>query len=370
LNPSVRSAALKARSAVAYVGRTLLGPASILLFLAVAPASAQTIDRFSFSSTVAVDHFSGGAERPNIIIDLSAAVRLGEGWQFYVRPWLRQPRIDDWDKRIYQAAVRYERSGRVAARVDVGYIASPIGLGMLDASPGINPTIMLHVPYFTPLPVFDPPAPRVQAIASTYPLGAQLTASSDRWDARVAVVNSAPTRIHTIGGPPRRSTPVIVAGAGVTPTVGLRFGIALARGAYATRTEVQGPSPRDRDLTMVAIESEYAFGYTRLTGELVRDAFIGPSGTGVAYAWFVQGHHTLSPRWFAAFRQNGVSAPPLQTGIVVGTRTVLRALEATLGFRVTPEVTVRGSYFTLKPFLSRNLDHQVGASVVWARRWR
>ena len=62
-------------------------------------------------------------------------------------------------------------------------------------------------------------------IAGTYPLGAQLTMSTSRWDARMAVVNSAPNRqyvIHNDDNP--RPTPVVVAGAGIDPGAGASCG--------------------------------------------------------------------------------------------------------------------------------------------------
>ena len=126
----------------------------VAVFVAVAarPASAQSLARFSLDSVVAIDLFRGEntVERPNIVVDITAVVRLADGWLFYVRPWFRQPRTSEWDKEIYQAAIQYERTGPVATRVDAGYIASPIGLGMMDTRPGINPTIAPHLSYVHP----------------------------------------------------------------------------------------------------------------------------------------------------------------------------------------------------------------------------
>ena len=66
---------------------------------------------------------------------------------------VRQPRNGpNWDKEIYQAAIQYERSGHVSTRVDVGYIVSPIGLGMMDTRPGVNPTIAPHLSYVSRCP--------------------------------------------------------------------------------------------------------------------------------------------------------------------------------------------------------------------------
>jgi hypothetical protein len=335
-------------------------------------SSAQEAARFGVDSAVAVDLFRGenAPARPNIIIDVTAVVRLGGGWVAYGRPWFRQPRAATWDNQIYQAAVQHERPGPVSTRLDFGYIVSPIGLGMMDTRPGVNPTILPHLSYFTPMPAFEAGAPRVQPLASTYPLGGQLTVSSSGWDARVAVLASAPTRIYVINGARNpRSRPALVAGAGVAPRAGLRLGVSVARGEWATRGEIAARPAEGRDVTIVAFEGEYAVGHTRVAAEVVGDRFETAGAPVRAYAWFVQGMRTLSPRWFLAGRHEGVSAPPTTTGTAVGTRASFQTTEATLGYRVTPEVTLRSSFANRKIFTRSTRDQQVGVSLVWARRW-
>jgi hypothetical protein len=337
---------------------------------------AQEPARFSLDSAVSIDVFQGQGtvDDPNIVVDVTAVFRLAEGWLVYVRPWLREPRVprvanpENWDKEIYQAALQYERAGRVSTRVDAGYIASPIGLGMMDTRPGVNPTIAPHLSYLQAMPAFEPGAPRVGAIASTYPLGAQLTISSGLWDARAAVVTSAPTRTYVInkdGNP--RATPVIVTGAGLTPLMGLRVGAAYAGGLYATGDELTMPEAEGREFRMVNVEGEYAFGYTKVSGELTRTAFDVTAGKEVARAWFLQAAHTLSPRWFVAARQEGVSAPP-PFG-VPGARRMFHMSEATVGYRLSHELTLRTSFVSRKAYTRSEWDQQVGASIVWTRRW-
>jgi hypothetical protein len=347
--------------------------------LTATPAAAQSEARFVLDSVVSLDEFGGQnvSDRPQLIIDISLGVRLGDNWQLYARPWFRLPRpssptapVPPWDRELYQAGVRYEHSGPISTRVDAGYIVSPIGLGMLDSRASLNPTIAPHLSYLSTMPPFDPKVPRQLPVALSYPLGAQLTASTDRWDARAAVINSAPTSIYILGGrtnPPQ--TPVFVAGAGVTPIVGLRFGVSMAHGDYATAAQVAGPSPTGRVVTMIGGEVEYAFDYTKLSAELMRSQFETLADPAVAYEWFVEGTQTLSPRWFVAGRQEGVSAPPLTSGIVVGQRTDLLTVEATAGYRVTPDITLRGGYYTRKFYGALTWDQQVAASVVWAHRW-
>jgi len=343
-------------------------------------AHAQEIARYSLESVVAVDEFGGqnAVHSPQIIIDISAAVRMGDRWQIYVRPWFRLPRpnapgldVPDWDTELYQAGLRYERPGPVAVRLDAGQILSPIGLGLFDVRPGLNPTIVPHISYVSPMPVFDPTGPRVTPVSASYPLGAQLTVSALHWDARAAVINTSPTRVWAVGAVTNpKQTPVVVVGGGITPAIGVRVGAAFARGDYATPAEITVAPPTGRGMAMASGEGEWAFGGTKISGEILRTAFDTLGGsTSVAYEWFVQGQHTLSPRWFVAARHEGTSAPPLVNGIIAGTRAELRIVEATAGYRLTPDVTLRGSYYTRQSYNATTWTNQAGASVVWAHRW-
>src|SRR5262245_4991092 len=98
-------------------------------------AGAQELSRVGLASGVAIDQFVGqnASDRPNIVVDIGTVVRLGGGWRAFVRPWFRQPRSPEWDKEVYQAFVQYERPGMVSTRVDLGYLASPMGLGIMDS---------------------------------------------------------------------------------------------------------------------------------------------------------------------------------------------------------------------------------------------
>ena len=343
-----------------------------LAAMSAAPAAAQSLERFSLETSLALDQFRGDnvVNRPNILIDITGSVRLGGGWQILIRPWFAQRRTPDWDKQIYQAFARYEHQGRLGIRVDSGFIGSPIGLGVMDASPAMNPTISGHSGYFTPLLPFDTGGPRVNAIASTYPFGSQITASTNRWDARAAVVSTMPTRIYTVGGPPDpRATPVFEAGAGLTPHIGLRLGVSFARGAYLTSGELAVPGGGDRRATMAGIEGEYSVRYTKLSGELVSDRFETPAGTQAGYEWFIQGMQTVSPRWFVSGRHEGTSSP-VQTSVpAFRDQPRTKMLEGTVGYRLTSELMLRASYQGRLNYGRTTWDKQYGAQAVWTRRW-
>ena len=350
----------------------LLPIVTLIAVAAAPPAVAQSVERISLETTVAIDVFRGdnAVDRPNIVVDITGTARLGGGWQLFLRPWFRQPRVNNWDKQIYQAFVRYERQGPVSVRVDTGYLGSPIGLALGDSSPVINPTIAGHSSYFAPMLPFDTGGPRVSAISSTYPLGSQLTVSGDRWDARAAVVSTTPTRIYTIGGSPDpHHTPVFEAGGGITPYIGTRFGVSFARGAYLTSGEITAAGSDDRMVTMMGVEGEFAFRYTKISGEFVRDHFDTPSGTLPASEWFIQGTQTLTPRLFAAARYEGVTSPVRTVVPTFKSQPQQKVTEATVGFRLTSDILLRGSYLRRLSYGRHTWDEQGGFQAVWARRW-
>jgi hypothetical protein len=363
---------------------------ALLVVSAITPAasaSAQPLyERFSLASTAALDVFGGDnvSSRPQIIIDIVGTARLGGGWQAFIRPWFRQPRptapgaeAPPWDAQIYQASLRYEHNGAVSTRVDLGYMPSPIGLGIFDVNPKQNPVISGHSSYFTPMLPFDTGTgnPRVPAIASTYPLAGVVTASTTKLDARVGVANSSPVRISIAGVKTNPdSTPVIEAGAGVTPLIGLRLGMSFAHGAYLTGSEIApSSSPQtDRMLTLVGLESEYAFRYTRLTGEVVHDTLGAPGGNVGATTWFVQGQQVIpaAPRWYLAGRHEGTSSPIVGFGVVFGAQPTMMANEVTAGFRVSRDVLLKASYYTRRPYgRIGDWDHQGAVQAVWDHRW-
>ena len=101
----------------------------------------------------------------------------------------------------------------------------------------------------------------------------------------------------------------------------------------------------------------------------MRTSFETIAQRSIAYESCVQVQQTLAPRWFVAGPRRGASAPPLISGVAVGSRTRLSIAEATAGYRVNPDITLRSSYYARRSYNARASDNQCGASVVWARRW-
>ena len=307
-----------------------------------------------------------------VILDGVVSADLGRGFQTIVRPFAqRNANTGEWNRQIWMATLRYERPGPIGLRVDAGLIPSPVGLANLTLRPHLNPTIAQPASLFARLPALSGfRGPGATLIGAVYPYGAQVTLSATHWDARGAVIDTAPMRTRRIfaqTNPPRFTNVVI--GAGVTPFVGFRVGTSVTHGGWLRA----GENPvvtRDHDATVVTIESDLSFLYTKLSGEWVRDSVGTDTGDRAATGWFVQGQQTLAPRWFVAGRIERISSPA-----VLGATTIqqqhLNGVQETLGYRLTPEITLRVEHRARKPFSAgqAGYDHVGAVSLVWWKRW-
>jgi len=324
----------------------------------------------AIDTSVALDETldaTAGDYSTGVIMDAVVSADLGHGFEAIVRPFVQRLGSGAWNRQIWVAALRYERSGPIGLRVDAGLIPSPIGLANLTLRPQQNPTIAQPASLFTPLPPIDVRAPRMTLLGAVYPYGGQVTVSSSRWDARAAIVDTSPLRTRRIFAevnPPRFAN--VVVGGGVTPIVGLRIGASVTHGGWQRANETPFATA-DRDATLVTVESEFAFAYTKLAGEWVRDRIETSGGDRIASGWFVQGQQTLAPRWFAAGRVERMSSP-LVFGILTQEQH-LTGTEEVLGFRVTPEITVRLGHRARRGFGRPGYTHLAAVSVVWWRRW-
>jgi hypothetical protein len=131
-----------------------------------------------------------------------------------------------------------------------------------------------------------------------------------------------------------------------------------------------GESPTvtaDADSTMVTFESEFSVRFTKLVGEYARHAAETNRGTQTPSGFFVQGQQTLTPRWFAAGRIERISG---SAALASGTaQQRLTSIEEVLGFRVTPDLTLRIGHRARRAFGRPVYDQQYEASAVWWKRW-
>ena len=349
--------------------------AALSLFGAPARVFAQ-LPPATVDVVTAVDGVHGSTPRRDTAVwfDAFAAVRVVEGLDVIARPVISRRAFDGtWQHQMYQLGVRYEhrpaRSRGVGLRVEAGQLPMPVGLGMLENRADQNPVVSQHSAYYVPLPRVDPEIPRTYLLAGAYPFGAQTTVSARMWDARLAVIDSSPVRGRSFWG--SQSTPRllnVVAGAGLTPRVGLRIGAAIGQGAYASEQEVRDKSRGDREATLIQVEGEWSFGYTRIAGEFIRGVMETARADARTAGFWVEATETLTPRFFLAGRADSQHFDYQSPGTSVMSRQYYRRFESILGFRLTPDLTFRGGYMVRKGYVVFHWDDQAIASVVWQRR--
>lgn len=341
---------------------------SVCLLQASAPAAAQPADaggtrRLSFDTVVAGQDMllEDSPWRTQVIVDSAASWEIGRGLYANVRPvfW----RVDGaWQALLDQASLRYEAGRDVRIRIEAGRFPSPIGLGMTENRANVNPGVLwCHRLYYSPLPALGPGIPLQSLVSAVYPAGVAATLTASVWDVRAAALDRAP--VDDWRARVRRSTPThAVLGAGISPRQGLRFGLAGAWGALE-----DSASDRSR-YQMLNAEVDWAFAYTRISGEWTHDRFNTSLGRRTANGWTVQARQTLAPRWFVHSRATRATAPQVAADGVATPRTYL-AVDSTVGYLVSPELTLRAGYTALRGWRAPRTDHQLGLSVVWARRW-
>jgi hypothetical protein len=344
----------------------------ISALLSADPAFAQPEPgQVTVEAVAAVTTSSAHADDPSVFLDGAATVRMGSGFDAVVRPYARRLPGGDWDALMYQLQVRYQSTTAIPVRIDAGIITSPLGLGTLELRADVNPTVGAPSYYFSSLPRFDSGSDRVQLMSGGYPLGAVASVSGEWWDARGGVTDGTPARSRKVPdaeGPARMAQ--FIAGAGVTPMPGLRFGTGFAKGAYrraaglADAVDAVDLPAEDRQATVLNVEGEYAFGFTRVSGEWVRDRFETDRGAAVARGFYVQAVQTLTPRIFAAGRIVRVSSPS-----VSGARERMGTVELTSGYRLTREWIVKGGYQATRKFGQDSFRHAAVGSLVWSQRW-
>jgi hypothetical protein len=343
--------------------------ATAVVMLPLCARGQEITGRVAMEAVASASITSDTKDDPFLIFDAVSTIRVGRGWDAVIRPWAKRMPGGEWGAEMYQLQLRYSSSTRIPYRIDAGIISSPMGLATLELKPDRNPTIGAPFYYFVPLPAFDGHFDDVTLMSGGYPLGLMVSASGTRWDARGGVTDDTPARGRNLFSRSRATArPQIIAGGGVTPMPGLRFGAGIARGRYRSNAVTRdGAALPDESATVFNIEGEYAIGYTRISGEWIVDRFDTSISPAVARGFNLQAVRTLTPKWFAAGRAVRASSPVL-AGFNPGRRTATSA-EANLGYRLTTNFTLRGGYQGSSSLYNPKWEHALAVSTVWSQRW-
>ena len=308
------------------------------------------------------DYFDdSGAWKTQLIIDPFGTVEVAPRLQVSVRPLVWRVMMGNWESYVAQASVRYQFEKGNQWRVEAGKFTSPIGLGMTENRANVNDSIIWwHRGYYSYLPPIGGGAAPHALISSIYPIGVQVATSAKHWDARAAFIDRAPADFFHVDNPPFRPNGVV--GGGISPRQGMRVGVAAAWGRSGDTT-VSDP------YTLVNVEGEYAFGYTKISGEWTHDRFDTPTGDREARGATLQVKQTLTPRIYVHTRATAITSPVTiaATGEVPD-RTSWYA-DTTGGYLVNADTTIRLAHAAIKRWNVASVDHQIGLSIVWAKRW-
>jgi hypothetical protein len=335
-------------------------------------AAAAQVPRVALDVVAAADGDAGSFVNREATgwFDAFAAVRLFEGLDFRARPVVFRRSFDgEWQTQMYELALRYERPGPVGLRVEAGHFQSPIGLAILENRPNLNPIVSQHSTLYLPIPRYEAGTPTTFLLAASYPLGARVTVSGARWDLRAALTDSSPIRGRPFFGdnkPPRMANYIV--GGGITPMIGLRFGLAAAYGEYAAQEEVRNQSRGDRHAGIVQAEGEWSFRYTRIAGEWIWTRRELATNESRVYGGWIETTQTLTPRIFVAARYDEQWTKWQSVPDLADRGESYRRVETSVGFRVLPEVTLRASYMTRDGYVVGFWDDQFLASIVYAKK--
>jgi hypothetical protein len=317
----------------------------------------------SFDTVVAVqDMFFEDRDWPTqFMFDVSSTVRIATNVFANVRPKLWRVN-GEWRPLLDQASLRYEFDRGARVRIEAGRFPSPIGLAMIENRANMNPGVLwCHRLYYTDLPSLGPGMQPQSLVAAYYPLGVTVMATKAAWDVRAAVMDRAPVDPWTL---PTRLGALknVMLGVGVSPRQGLRLGAATASGPS------QSAVANQTDYRMLNLEGEWAFGYTKISGEWNRSQFDTPSGDRTAYGLTLQARQTLTPRLFAHSRATVGRAPQVSNRAVVTPRRY-HAVDSTVGYMLNPDITVKLGHTAMKSWTRTTTDHQLAVSVAFAHRW-
>ncbi len=195
--------------------------------------------------------------------------------------------------------------------------------------------------------------------AASYPLGARVDGVAGMLDYRVGMVSLPVTHEGYVPPPSEGWRPT--AGLGITPAVGLRFGMSATVGPYLNQalsaSLLAGKSWRDYAQRVVAADAQVSRGYFEGFAEVARGSYDVPGKPANAgWSGYVESKYTFTPRLFAALRVERNDYPfiaPLGTAQWISARSAFTDVEAGAGFRVTAsslfKATVRKDRWTPSP---------------------
>jgi hypothetical protein len=213
--------------------------------------------------------------------------------------------------------------------------------------------------------------------ATMYPYSVRVDGNVGVVDYRAGVVSLPLYRPGYTPDPGEAPRPAI--GAGITPTVGLRFGVSATRGAYLnpdmSAASLHGQDWKSYKQSVYATDVQASRGYFEGHAELAYSTYQVPGTADVmGLLFYVEPKYTFTPRFFMAARYERNDYPfigPVTPTIWVANRVVFNDVEVGGGFRATAralfKLSVRADHWTpnANPFAPH--DNGYAVALQWSQ---
>ena len=216
--------------------------------------------------------------------------------------------------------------------------------------------------------------------ATTYPVGARIDGVIGMFDYRAGVLTLPLYREGYTPIPSNYLRPAI--GLGITPTVGVRFGMSATVGPYLndslTSSELHGEDWKVYQQHVIAADAQISRGYFEVNAELAHSVYDVPGRPtaikGLLY--YIEPKYTFTPRLYMAMRYERNDYPfilPVTPAFWVANRVVLQDVELGAGYRATTstllKLSIRADHWA--PNANPSAPHDNGYALVmqWSQTY-
>lgn len=202
---------------------------------------------------------------------------------------------------LTMAALAYNRSwSNHSIMLRAGQLLTAFGSFPLRYDDAVNPLVNQPLQYS----YYDAP------VTTSGLTGAQLDATTGKWDGRLQFVNSSPSNPRSIFGDGQFGN--WAGGIGYTVRQGFRLGLSAERGPYLDRTSqlyaaggvnAGEADPRKLPAHALGLDVQWALGHWNVQGELQKFVFPHRAIASVQeQAGYAEVKRVLHPRWYVAGR--------------------------------------------------------------------